>query len=338
MGKTTRKTTEQFIEEAKKVHGKKYDYSKVNYINQLTKVCIICPKHGEFWQSPKQHLRGQGCQKCGIDKLLNSRIKPNKRKKRVDNRTTESFKNELKEIYGDLYDLSKVEYKNARTKVKIICSIHGEFERLPCDLLKGESCQKCSRERIKNKNRDTLEKCISDFEKVHHGLYTYEHVNYINSSTNVLITCRKHGDFPCTPANHKKGRGCPICKAENNVYEERLYHFLKTFIDEKEIIRQYKAKWLTENKSLDFFIAKYNIAIEHQGSQHYYKMRYENDTNCKLERRIHNDKVKYEECINNNVNIFYFTYELKKKPENCFHELIFSEEELKNNIEKLIIN
>ena len=61
---TKKKTTEQFINEAKKIHGDKYDYSKVEYVNNLTKVCIICPEHGEFWQTPKQHLRGQGCPKC----------------------------------------------------------------------------------------------------------------------------------------------------------------------------------------------------------------------------------------------------------------------------------
>lgn len=62
-----RKTTEEFIEEAKKVHGDKYDYSKVEYVNARTKVCIVCPEHGEFWQIPDSHLRGRGCRLCGRD-------------------------------------------------------------------------------------------------------------------------------------------------------------------------------------------------------------------------------------------------------------------------------
>lgn len=61
---SVRKTTEQFIAEAKAVHGDKYDYSKVEYVNTHTKVCIICPKHGEFWQEAKSHLQGRGCFKC----------------------------------------------------------------------------------------------------------------------------------------------------------------------------------------------------------------------------------------------------------------------------------
>ena len=123
---------------------------------------------------------------------------------------------------------------------------------------------------------------------------------------------------------------------EKNVYEERLYYILKTFIDEKEIVRQYKNEWLTNNKSLDFFIPKYKIAIEHQGSQHYFKTRYESDSDNKLEHRINNDKIKYDECVNNGVKIFYFSYELTKTPNNCFHELIFDEKELKNKIINLI--
>lgn len=58
-----------FFEKAKIVHGDKYDYSKVVYINNETKVCIICPEHGEFWQTPHDHLRDRGCPKCTDWKL-----------------------------------------------------------------------------------------------------------------------------------------------------------------------------------------------------------------------------------------------------------------------------
>ena len=59
-----KKTTERFIEEVKGIHGDKYDYSKVEYKGINENVCIICPKHGEFWQTPSNHLKGCGCQKC----------------------------------------------------------------------------------------------------------------------------------------------------------------------------------------------------------------------------------------------------------------------------------
>ena len=63
---TKRLTTEEFIKKARAIHGDKYDYSKVIYVNNHTKVCIICPVHGEFWQNPHSHLKGMGCKKCAV--------------------------------------------------------------------------------------------------------------------------------------------------------------------------------------------------------------------------------------------------------------------------------
>jgi len=124
MGK--RKTTEEFIEMAKSIHGDRYDYSLVEYKNNKTKVKIICPVHGVFEQKPIHHLRGHGCHECG-DKRL----------------TTKQFIEKVKSIHKDKYDYSLVEYKNNKTKVKIICPVHGPFEQRPNDHLRGRGCFKC---------------------------------------------------------------------------------------------------------------------------------------------------------------------------------------------------
>ena len=58
-------TTGEFISKSKLIHGDKYDYSKVEYVNNHSKVCIICPEHGEFWQTPANHLKNRGCPICG---------------------------------------------------------------------------------------------------------------------------------------------------------------------------------------------------------------------------------------------------------------------------------
>lgn len=111
-----RLTTEEFITKAREVHGDKYDYSKSVYTTKKEKVIITCPIHGDFEQSPDGHLRGQGCPKCKFEKLAN------------DSRgTTEEFIEKAKQVHGDKYDYSKVNYVNARTKVCIVCSEHGEF-------------------------------------------------------------------------------------------------------------------------------------------------------------------------------------------------------------------
>ena len=64
-----------FIEKAKNIHKDKYDYSRVEYIDSKTKICIICPIHGEFWQTPANHLKGDGCPKCKTSIMENKVIK-----------------------------------------------------------------------------------------------------------------------------------------------------------------------------------------------------------------------------------------------------------------------
>ena len=127
-----------FIEKARQIHNDKYDYSKVNYVNSRTKVCIICPEHGEFWQTPHNHLKGYGCAECGKEKSHLPKI------------TTEYFIAKSKEIHGNKYDYSKVCYKTCDTKVCIICPEHGEFWQTPTNHINGSGCPKCANEKRKN--------------------------------------------------------------------------------------------------------------------------------------------------------------------------------------------
>ena len=62
-------TYDLFVSKARIIHSNLYDYSTVNYINNDTKISIICKKHGEFLQSPKKHLMGRGCWLCGKTKI-----------------------------------------------------------------------------------------------------------------------------------------------------------------------------------------------------------------------------------------------------------------------------
>ena len=139
------------LNEQKKFIGDKYDYSKVEYTNSKTKVCIICPIHGEFWQIPSSHLSGKGCKKCG---MINAH---NKQKL-----TTTDFLNKLKEIHGDKYDYSKVEYVSYNTKVCIICPIHGEFWQTPDNLLHKHGCPSCG-----GSKKITTEEFIKRAKEVH---------------------------------------------------------------------------------------------------------------------------------------------------------------------------
>ena len=213
----------QFIEKAGKIHNYKYDYSKVVYKNGHEKVCIVCPEHGEFWQAPLNHLNGQKCPKCS--------------KKYMDN---DYFIEKAKEIHGDKYDYSKVEYVNADTKVCIICPEHGEFWQTVNSHLSGCGCPTCA-----GNNRLTTEEFIKKARQVHGNKYDYSKTEYINRTTPVTITCNVHGDFLQKPSEHLSGNGCPECALISRT-EKRKRSF-KSFIEEAKNV--HGAKYLYDQST-----------------------------------------------------------------------------------------
>lgn len=128
------KTTESFIRRSKSIHGNEYDYSKSVYKRSNIKLIVTCIKHGDFLVSPGNHLKGKGCPDCG-------RIKISK----IKTCTNEIFIEKSISIHGNKYDYSLVNYVNARTKVIIVCKVHGEFEQTPVSHLNSKGCLKCSR-------------------------------------------------------------------------------------------------------------------------------------------------------------------------------------------------
>ena len=118
-------TTEEFIKKAREVHGERYDYSKVNYVNNKTKVCIVCPEHGEFWQIPNLHLRGNGCSLCGVKRRINQQTY-----------TKDTFLKLAIEKHGEKYDYSKINYIDTNTKICIVCPKHGDFWQKPSACLR----------------------------------------------------------------------------------------------------------------------------------------------------------------------------------------------------------
>jgi hypothetical protein len=276
-------TTEKFIEKARKVHGNKYDYSKVEYKNAHTKVCIICPIHGEFWQIPNDHLNGSGCPKCKINKIISI--------KKMDEK---KFIEKSKKIHGDKYDYSKVEYINSKTKVCIICPIHGEFWQKPNNHLRGQGCLKCG---CKVYDTNTF---ISEACKIHGDKYDYSKVEYKGATTKVCIICPEHGEFWQKPNYHINNKsGCPSCSQSH--LENDTYSFLKN----KEIIfeQQKKFNWLGLMR-LDFYLPEYNIAIECQGIQHYQPIEFFGGKKA-YNDLIRRDKIKKQLCEEHNIKMIY---------------------------------
>lgn len=190
-----------FVAKAHKVHGDKYDYSKVDYKTAKMKVEIVCREHGSFFVIPNAHLSQKtGCPKCS------GKYKP----------TTQEFIDMCRDVHGNAYDYSKVEYKNNHTKIEIVCPIHGSFKQKPVDHLRGKSgCPKCGNVRKGLYHKKTTQIFIEEASKVHGLKYVYDKVQYTNIHDKVTITCPKHGDFEQTPASHiNGGNGCPRCSVE----------------------------------------------------------------------------------------------------------------------------
>lgn len=185
-----KKTTEQFIQDAEKVHGDRYDYSKVKYAGSDTKICVICSIHGEFWPTPNNHLNGSGCPYCAGKRL-----------------TRELFIEKAKEVHGDKYNYSDVQYVNSTTLVKIICHEHGEFYQKPSLHLQGNGCHECS-----GQVRMTTERFIQKAREIHGDIYNYSKTEVIgDNKTKVCVICPEHGEFWTTPNNHLRGTRCPRC-------------------------------------------------------------------------------------------------------------------------------
>lgn len=283
-------TNEEFINKSIEVHGNKYDYSKINYINRNEKVCIICPEHGEFWQIPHHHINGCGCPKCR-NKDNGDRCRSN----------TEEFIRKSKLIHGEKYNYENVKYVNAHTKVCIICPEHGEFYQKPYVHMQGHECPECAKIKRSQNNTSNTNEFIKRSILIHCDKYDYSKVKYINSHSKVCIICPEHGEFwqlPCCHINLKQG--CPYCnesqseiEIENILIQRKIFH-----------IRQKKFNWLGR-QSLDFYLPDYDIAIECQGKQHFEIVDYfggESEFKSIQER----DLRKKQLCEENGITILYY--------------------------------
>ncbi len=358
---TPKSNTEEFIHKAKAIYGEKYDYSKVKYQGNKIKVCIVCPKHGEFWMSPNNHLRGHQCPKCfGTPK-----------------KTTEQFITEARKIFDTKYDYSKVEYQGSSKEVCIICPEHGEFWIRAASHLNGHGCPICSG-RLKITLPVFIERCkkchnnkydythvsfkkLSDFVKIicpehgefwqrakvhyrgygcpicggskrltneefiakakliHENKYDYSKVEYVNTATKVCIVCPEHGEFWQTPNNHLFGAGCPTCPESSMEGEIR-----QLLLKENIIFEQEKSfDWLVFKRKmfLDFFLPDYGLAIECQGGQHFfptnlfggeefYRMTVERDLEKRRLCEKHGIKILY--FSNAHINYPYHVFESMK--------------------------
>lgn len=253
-GPRNKRTTEEFINEANEVHNNFYDYSKTEFKKYKEKVCIICPEHGEFWQTPGHHLSGEGCPICRYIKSSNSK-----------RRSVEEVKECFAKVHGDEYDYSLItEYKERDEKLPIICRKHGVFYQTFSNHYNNkQGCPKCGLEKCTESQRYTCEDFVNKANKVHDKKYDYSKVNYINSITKVDIICPEHGVFSQKPANHLSGQGCPKCFMEKSKVEREILDYVKSLVGDEKVIENNRK--VLNGYELDIYVPNKKFAVEVNG-------------------------------------------------------------------------
>lgn len=294
---TKRITTEEFIKRAIKIHGNKYNYSKVEYVNIQTKVILSCPIHGDFKVTPNHHLYMKaGCPHCGIEKRATSH-----------EITKEDFLKKCIVKFGNKFDYSNINYTDYNTPVDIICPIHGSFKMKPSIHIRTKTgCQKCGTNLMKKAiaamdNATFINKCIA----VHGDKYDYSQTEYHSYKKMVKIGCKIHGIFEMLPQTHIKGYGCPVCLQQEKANEEaRKYMVIEQRKQYRELIKQKKEisrKLLNKRNSIR-------------------KGPYSKSEFIEMAKIIHNNDYSYDKVdfINMNIPIWIHclkhNYDFKQKP------------------------
>ncbi len=279
-----------FIQRAKEKHGEKYTYNKVNYINYDTIVKITCPYHGDFEQTPHNHLNGRGCLDCSGTKK----------------KTTPEFIQQAKEKHGEKYIYDKLEYINNATEVKIICLVHGEFYQAPTSHLHGHGCDKCG-----GGYKLSTEEFIEKSKKIHGNKYDYRNTEYVDAKKEVKIICSIHGEFYQRPDHHYlSGSGCYKCKMSKG--EREVENVLKKIKIKYNCQHKFDDCLYKQKLPFDFVIFINNKIglIEYQGEQHYKQVDFGgNNANSTLEENIRRDRIKADYAKRKEIPLLLISYD-----------------------------
>jgi hypothetical protein len=290
-------TLEEFIEKSIKKHGNKYGFSKfIMCQNNKIKGIIICPEHGEYLQSPQQHLRGYGCPKCGrVAAILNTRL------------TNDEFDLALKKKNKNIKRAS--DYIDGITAINFKCLVVGcdyIWRAMPDNILHTvRGCPKCA-------HRVPLEK-----EYVIKTLAT-KNINLLSEH----IDTQHKSDLKCTACNHiwrnkianilgKKNSGCPNCNRPG--LNEKIIHRL---LSENNIsyYGNYYLKYINKicdrKFSVDFYFPELNLIVEYNGSQHYGPVKFgstmsKETAELNFTKQQLRDKYVEEFCKENNIELIW---------------------------------
>jgi very-short-patch-repair endonuclease len=331
--------TDKFIHFSKKIHGNKYDYSKVLYINMFTPIELIL--NGiSYKQTPEKHLMGREVEKG------------------FSLKTNEEFISDAIKIWNNKYNYSLVDYKGAHTPIKIIFE-NEIYSQTPSSHLNGMNCERDTiksqedflRKAIKkhgenkydyslveykgienkvkiiyegkiyeqkagahlyaglpenNKFRKTTEEFIQESNLIHSNVFDYSKVNYINNSIKVTIICPIHGEFNQNPSSHLQGAGCPNCVESRG--EKIIDKILKKFKINFDRQKKFPDCKNIRELPFDFYIPSMRLCIEFDGIQHHKPLPFFGGQEA-FERLKINDKIKNDYCEDNYINLIRIRYD-----------------------------
>ena len=280
-------TNEMFVEALKRLHPNLIALS--DYNGSKKDIVVRCLKHNyTFLTKPNYLMKGRGCKFCATETVRKILRKPIEKVIEDFNRVHNG-----KYTYPNLED----EYENNKSYITFICPIHGEGKIMAIKHLQGQGCKFCSHQSYKH----TTETFIEQSNIVHNNRYQYCNTEYVDRNTKVAIICPIHGEFWQTPKDHLSGCGCPKCK------ESSLEREVRRILENNNIKYLYGFKKHTQlNKSVDFYLPDYKVAIECQGEQHFRPIEHFGGKD-NFETTVKRDIAKFNELSSHNDNVIYIT-------------------------------
>lgn len=255
----------EWIQRFKKVHGNTYDYQRVEQPRGHRLITIICKIHGEFKQSPYNHLKGHGCNLCAsIGRGKASR------------KSQDDFIAQARAFHGDKFTYEKVEYVTSRTPVVVTCRIHGDFTVSPHNLIRKKSCPGCasdnrgkyegqqeiSQRTAKARIELARSQIIQKAREVHGDTYEYDLDSYTSARNPMIIICGEHGPFRMRIGHHiKRGHICPVCAKSVSSHE---YAIMK-YLDSLGVSYKPRDRNVLGTREIDILIPQKKLGIELNG-------------------------------------------------------------------------
>jgi hypothetical protein len=241
-------TNDIYLNRVRDKFGDKLDLSLVEYTKMRNNVTVICKEHGEFKIKAYQLLNSvHGCKDCAY-KARSIRL----------TYTAEHIKEKITSKFPKLLFEDIISYTD---KIKFTCPRHGDFISSPKGVVDSMyGCSKCANKEGSKKITLSKEGVISQFKSKHGEQYDYSKVDYKNDRTNIIVTCKKHGDFIVTPNDHKYGSGCNDCHSRKKSDKFYLNHFRTEGNKELE--------YISVNKGDVTFICKNHGEVKQLVSSH----------------------------------------------------------------------